>query len=136
MSAIGPEAHAEFDRLSREALELDRCPVDARSHAVRYVYGESVCPSCDCDLRSAAYATAERTAARVPGKGCPGCAAATQASPVPTMCEPCRATADALDVVRERLRAQPLPAALQKPGTPHGPNRAQRRAAAFRGRRG
>ena len=23
MSAIGPEAHAEFDRLSREALELD-----------------------------------------------------------------------------------------------------------------
>lgn len=127
MSAIGPEAHAEFDRLSREALALDRCPVDDRSHAVRFVYGESVCPSCDCDLRSAAYTTAQHPVAPVPGKGCPGCAAATQASPAPTLCEPCRAIAAALDVLRERLRTQPLPAALQKPTAPRGPNRAQRR---------
>lgn len=86
---------------------------------------------------------AERAAARghaEPGQpvpGCLGCESATMASTSgATMCEPHREAFAALDAAREFLRAQPLPAVLQKPDAPRGPNRAQRRRAMFARRNG
>lgn len=71
-----------------------------------------------------------------PVRGCLGCESATMESVEPRACEWHERAHVAAEAAREALRMQPLPAVLQKPDAPRGPNRAQRRRAMFARRNG